>query len=146
MIYLIVFESILSAAALFQLIRHLYNLWYAGWTEGNNRIMYVIDRKYRWFCNININYYYSLRNKQTLDDFIIEFASRGPLHDCVVSRNLFDGERKMYIMILSLHEKFLSKYFGKSEGLPYRFYRHILQEWKIYLKEKTKRERNGIYC
>lgn len=139
MIYLLIFESTLSAAALFQLIRHYYNLWIEGWIEGNNRIMYVVDRKYRWFCNINIKYYYSLLNKKTLDDFIYEFSLRGPLHNCVVAHNLFDGERKTYVMMLSQQDNFIPKYFGKSEGLTYRDYRQALHAWEAYLKAKPLR-------
>ena len=94
---------------------------------------------YRWFCNININYYYSLLNKKTLDDFIYEFSLRGPLHNCVVAHNLFDGERKTYVMMLSQQDHFIPKYFGKSEGLTYRDYRQALHAWEAYLKAKPLR-------
>lgn len=101
---------------------------------AQNPLMYLFDKRYRWFTHINSLYRESLICKRSHEEFN-SWVQRQFIRRSFDHIRFNDEERQTYVCLLS-QEQFIKEHFG-AEIYSYRCHRIIFRQWKEHLRKNT---------
>ena len=100
--------------------------------NAKNPLMYLFDKRYRWFTHINSLYEESLKRERPYEEFA-SWVQRQFIIRCIDHTYFNDEDRQTYVALLS-QKDFVSEYFGKSTLYSYKYHRSVIKQWAEHKK------------